>query len=83
MRRSECGTRNRHQIIFRKIWSIYIENVDKNMIFFVTLIKLRLDFLFTDLSKHFGIYFVVFAFTSFSFIGVGVRSNFVKTSSVS
>ena len=31
----------------------------------MTLTKLRLDFLFTDLSQHFGIYLVVFALKFF------------------
>ena len=31
----------------------------------MTLMKLRLDFLFTDLSQHFGIYLVVFALEVF------------------
>ena len=29
--------------------------------FFMTLMKLKLDFLFTDFFQHFGIYLVVFA----------------------
>ena len=29
LRRSEWETRNFNQIIFRKAWTIYIENVDK------------------------------------------------------
>ena len=33
--------------------------------FFMTLKKLRLDFLSTDLSQHFGIYLVVFALKFF------------------
>ena len=32
-RRSELGTRNCHQIIFRKVWTRYIENVDQKMNF--------------------------------------------------
>ena len=32
-RRSEQGIRNCHQIIFRKVWTIYIENVDQKMNF--------------------------------------------------
>ena len=30
-RRSEWGTRNCHQVIFRKVWTIHIENVDQKM----------------------------------------------------
>ena len=33
--------------------------------FLMTLMKLRLDFLFTDLSQHFGIYLVTFALKFF------------------
>ena len=45
MRRSEWGTRNRHQRVLRKVWTIYIGNVDQKMSFLgMTLIKLRLDF---------------------------------------
>ena len=36
----------------------------------MTLMKLRLDFLFTDLSQHFGMYLVVFALMFFIFIGM-------------
>ena len=33
-KRSERGTRNQHQRIFRfKVWAMYIENVDQNMNF--------------------------------------------------
>ena len=33
-KRSERGTRNHHQRIFRsKVWAMYIENVDQNMNF--------------------------------------------------
>ena len=31
--RSEQGTRNRNERIFRKIWTIYIENVDQKINF--------------------------------------------------
>ena len=30
-RRSEWGTRNCHQVIFRKVWTIHKENVDQKM----------------------------------------------------
>ena len=33
-RRSEQGTRNRHEIVFRMVWTIYMENVDEKMNFF-------------------------------------------------
>ena len=33
--------------------------------FFMTLMKLKLDFLFTDFSQHFRIYLVVFALKLF------------------
>ena len=32
-RRSERGTRNCHQRMFRKVWTTYIENVDQKMNF--------------------------------------------------
>ena len=37
----------------------------------MTLMKLRLNFLFTDLSQHFRIYLVVFALKFFIHIGMG------------
>ena len=40
--RSEQGTRNRHQIVFRMIWTIYMENVDQKMNFFSEKIKTEL-----------------------------------------
>ena len=56
---SEWGTRNCHQKSFRKVWIIYIENFDQKMNFlYNSLIKLRLNFLFTDLSQHFGMGFI-------------------------
>ena len=58
-RRPELGARNYPHIVFGKVWTIYIENVDQN--FFMTLMKLRLDFLFKDLPQHLGIYLVGFA----------------------
>ena len=57
-KRSERGTRNYRQIIFRKVWTMYIENVDQKINFYMTLMRLKLDFLFTDLSQNFGIYLV-------------------------
>ena len=66
MRHSQRGARNRHQRVFRKVWTIiYIENVDQKDEFFMTLMKLRLDFLFTDLSQCFGIDLMVFALKFF------------------
>ena len=56
-RRSERGSRNRHQIVFREIWTMYGKYWWKNELF-MTLMKLRLDF-------HFGIYLVVFAIKFF------------------
>ena len=48
MRRGSLpGTRNCDQIIFRKVWIIYRENINQKMNFYMTLMKLRLDFLFT------------------------------------
>ena len=42
-RRSEQRTRNHHQKIFRKVWTMYVENAgQKKDEFFMTLIKLRL-----------------------------------------
>ena len=54
---SEWETRNRRQIIFRKVLTIDIQKTLIKRSIFVTLIKLRLDFLFADLSQHFRIYF--------------------------
>ena len=58
-RHPELGARSYHHIVFGKVWTIYIENLDQN--FFMTLMKLRLDFLFKDLPQHLGIYLVGFA----------------------
>ena len=58
-RRPELGARSYHHIVFGKVWTIYIENLDQN--FFMTLMKLRLDFLFKDLPQHLEIYLVGFA----------------------
>ena len=44
---------------------MHVGNVDQKINFFKTLMKLRLDFLFTDLPQHFGIYLVVFALKFF------------------
>ena len=41
---------------FIKVWTIHIENFDQKMNFYVTLMKLRFEFLFTDLTQHFQIY---------------------------
>ena len=57
---------------------IHIENVDQKMNFFnqiMTLMKLRLDFPFTDLFQHFGIYLLVFALASVLFMGIGVGNG--------
>ena len=45
-RRSEPGTRNCHQIIFRRVWTIYIENVNQKMNFLYDSdeIEIRLPF---------------------------------------
>ena len=59
-KRSERGTRNRHRRILRKVWTMYTENGDQRGIFYMTLIRLRLGFLFADLSQSFAIYLVVF-----------------------
>ena len=66
-RRSERETKNCQERVFRKVWSIYIENVDH-----MSLMKSRSDFLLTDLSQNFGIYLEVFAVNFlFIFIGTG------------
>ena len=39
----------------------------------MTLMKLRLDLFFTDLSQHFRVYLVVFALSTFLFMGMGKR----------
>ena len=62
-RSSERETINRLKRVFRKVWTIYIENVDH-----MSLMKSRSDFLLTDLSQNFGISLEVFA-VSFLFIG--------------
>ena len=51
--------------------SVYIEKMLIERQFFMTLIKLRIDFLFTDLcSQHFGIELVVFVLRFFIFINM-------------
>ena len=79
-RRSERGKRNRNQRISRKVWTIYRTYISSYIFnkkcwskdeFFMTKMKLRLEFLFTDLSQHPRIYLVVFALTNFLFIGMG------------
>ena len=42
----ERGTRNHHQIIFRKVWTMYIENVDQkiNFLYDSGEIEIRLPF---------------------------------------
>ena len=47
-KRSERGTGNCHQRIIRKVWTLYIENVDQKMNSFMILMKFSLDLLFTD-----------------------------------
>ena len=42
-----------------------LEKVDQNKESFITLIKIRLNFLFPDLFQHFRIYLVVFALKFF------------------
>ena len=65
--------------IEKLIWSLvrttYIENVDQKMNF-LWLTKLRSDFLFTDLSQHFGIYLVVFALKLFIHRHDGLTHSF-------
>ena len=41
----------------------------------MTLMKLRLEFLLTDLSRHFGVYLVVFALEFFIRLHDGVGSD--------
>ena len=45
-------------MIFKKVWTRYEQNFDK---FLMTQKNLRLGFLFTDFSQHFGIYLLAFA----------------------
>ena len=49
------GTRNRHKMIFRKVWANLLRKRWSKSEFFMTL---RLDFLFlfTDFYQHFGMY---------------------------
>ena len=51
------GCSEHEQQIFREIWTRCMLNFDQ---FLMTQQKLRLGFLFTDLSQHFRIYLVVF-----------------------
>ena len=69
----ERRTRNRHQRISRKVLlnHIDIESIDEK-ITFLTLMKLRLGFLLTDLSQQFRMYVVVFALKVFIH-GMGKR----------
>ena len=62
---------------------MHTENFDQKINFLMTLMKLRLEFLFTDLSQGFGIYLVVFALMLFSSslfmdMGKGWRESVVK-----
>ena len=54
---SELGTRNCHQKSFRKVWTIYIENVDQKMNFLYGSdeIEIRLSF-YRSLSTFWNIY---------------------------
>ena len=73
MRRNfEKGTRNCNQTILREVWSLYKENVAQKIFFFLTLMKLRLDFVCTDLSQHFEIDLVFFVLY-FLFMDMGER----------
>ena len=64
-KRSDQGTRNHQQIIFRKVWTIHTQNSDQRSIFeYDDEIEVKLPF-FTDLSQHFGIYLMTFAITIF------------------
>ena len=68
-RRSKRGTRNHHQIIFSKVWTIYIENAgQKKDEFFMILIKLRLFLqIFLDILE-----FIWWSLhSSFLFINIG------------
>ena len=80
-RRSKRETRNRQQRIFRKVWTIYyiyIKNVDQKMNFFMTQIKLRLDYPFTDLPHYFGTYLVVFVLKFFIHLQYGVSRRYLE-----
>ena len=55
---AERGAKNRQEMIFKKVWTRYEQNFDK---FLMTQKNLRLGFLFTDFSQHFGIYLLAFA----------------------
>ena len=64
-KRSDQGTRNHQQIIFRKVWTIHTQNSDQRSIFeYDDEIEVKLPF-FTDLSHYFGIYLMTFAITIF------------------
>ena len=45
-KRSDCETTNRHQRIFRKVWTMYLENLDQKMNFLYDSdeIEIRLTF---------------------------------------
>ena len=61
-KRFERGTRYHHQTIFKKVWTmhVYIKWWSK-VEFFIWLMRLRLYFLFTNISQNFGMYLAVFA----------------------
>ena len=63
------------KLIRSLVRTTYIENVDQKMNF-LSLTKLRSDFLFTDLSQHFGIYLVVFALKFFIHRHDGLTHSF-------
>ena len=69
------GTRNCQQRFFRKVMTICTQNVDQKMTLWWLWCdweKLRLHFLFTDLSQHFRIYLVAFAH-EFCIHGYGIN----------
>ena len=70
-RHSEPGTRNCHQIIFKKVWAIYIEIVNQKMNFLYDSdeIAIRLPF------YRFLFLVVFFGALKFFIHGHGVRSD--------
>ena len=60
-RLSEMGTRNCHQIIFRKVWAIYLEMlIKKNFLYDSDSDEIEIRLFFWQFSQNFGTYLVVF-----------------------
>ena len=74
-RRSEQGTRDRRQTIFKKVFTIYIiEKMFIKRYIFYDFDKIETRLPFRDLSQHFGIYICWSLHPNVLFIGMGKRS---------